>query len=162
MNESKLGGSAPLGLLVYRFMAAMHRYDAGRTLPILHAAKLTTPQLAVLEWTRQPRTLSALATHLGLSRPATSQLVDKLVRAGLVHRTEGKLDRRERNIVLGAKGKTLVERIASARTARFEASLALLAPSVATQFERILADVVDALSQTDLPAPPARSRNPNP
>jgi hypothetical protein len=53
-------------------MGAMHRYHAGRTLPILHAVRLTTPQLAVLEFTRQPQTVSAVATYLGLSRPATN------------------------------------------------------------------------------------------
>jgi DNA-binding MarR family transcriptional regulator len=150
-----------LGGLVSRFMQAMHRFDAGRTLPILHAARLTTPQLAVLEFTREPRTVSTVATWLGLSRPATSQLVDKLVSAGLVRRVEGKIDRRERNIILGAKGKALVDRIAAARAARFDASLALLAPPVASQFGRILTKVVDALSETNPAVPPLRSRSRN-
>ncbi len=147
-----------LGSLVYRFMVAMHRYDGGRTLPIFHAAKLTTPQLAVLEFTRQPRTVSAIASHLALSLPATSQLVDKLVSGRLVRRIEGKMDRRERNIVLSAKGKALAERIAAARVARFEGSLAVLTPALATRFELILAEVVRALGETEATAPPIRSR----
>ena len=73
----KLNGPTlyPLGPLVCRFLGAMHRYDAGRALPILCAAKLTTPQLAVLEFTREHYTVSAVATCLGLSQPATSQLI---------------------------------------------------------------------------------------
>jgi len=163
----KLNGPAPhrLGTLVYRFLGAMHRYDAGRTLPILRAAKLTTPQLAVLEITREPRTVSAVATYLGLSRPATSQLVDKLVRGRLVRRIEGTMDRRERNVMLSAKGKALVERIAAARAARFNSSLAVLAPAVASQFQLILTEVVDALSAAVPPGPsrstPSRSRSRN-
>src|ERR1035438_4024729 len=99
----------PLGPLVYRFLGAMRRYDAGLTLPILRAAKLTTPQLAMLEFTREPHTVSAVANCLGLSRPATSQLIDKLVRGRFVRRLEGTMDRRERNVILSAKGKALVD-----------------------------------------------------
>jgi DNA-binding MarR family transcriptional regulator len=136
-----------LGALVYRFMGAMHRYDAGRTLPILHAARLTTPQLAALEFTREPRTMSAVATHLGLSRPAASQMIEKLVTARLVRRIEGKTDRRQRHIILSAKGRALVERIAAARVARFDASFAALPPALANRFERILTQVVEALGE---------------
>jgi DNA-binding MarR family transcriptional regulator len=137
-----------LGSCVYRFMGAMHRYDAGRTLPLLHAAKLTTPQVAVLEFTREPRTVSTVAAYLGLSRPATSQLVDKLVRRGLVRRVEGTVDRRQRNVILGAKGEALVDRIAAARAARFDSSLAVLKPALAARFGSILNEVIGALSES--------------
>jgi len=154
-----------LGALLYRFLGAMHRYDAGRTLPILRAAKLTTPQLAVLEFTREPHTVSVVATCLGLSRPATSQLIDKLVRGRFVRRIEGTTDRRERNVILSAKGKALVDSIAAARAARFDSSLAVLPPAVASRFQLILTEVVDSLSAASPPAPrgttpsPSRSRS---
>src|SRR5437762_6442956 len=93
-----------LGVLVERFMRAMHRFDSGRTLPLLHSASLTTPQLAVLEFTRTPRPVSDVAAFLGLSRPATSQLVDKLARGGLLRRSLGTIDRRQRYVALSAKG----------------------------------------------------------
>jgi hypothetical protein len=67
--------------LVAEFMHQMHRYDGGRTLPILYGARLTTAQLAALELARAPRTASKIADSLGLSRPATSQLIAKLARA---------------------------------------------------------------------------------
>jgi DNA-binding MarR family transcriptional regulator len=127
----------------------MHRYDAGRTLPILHAAKLTTPQLAVLEFTREPRTVSAVAIYLGLSKPATSQLIDKLVRSHLVLRTQSKVDRRERTVIISTKGKTLLARIAVARTARFDASLAVLPRAIADKFELILAEIVEVLGNAE-------------
>ncbi len=158
VSDMKLnyGEKPSLGTLVYRFVDAMHRYDAGRTLPILHAAKLTTPQLAVLEFAREPRTVSAVAFYLGLSKPATSQLIDKLVRSHWVRRIQSQLDRRVRNIVLGAKGKALLDRIAFARAARFDASLAVLPPVMANRFESNLAEIVDAL---DKGAPQASSRS---
>jgi DNA-binding MarR family transcriptional regulator len=136
-----------LGLLLDRFLRAMHRFDAGRTLPILHAAELTTPQIAVLEFARDPQTVSAVAVFLGLSRPATSQLIDKLVRRRFVRRTEGTRDRRQRNVVLTAKGRTLVDRIAAARATRFNSSLAVLPPTVADKFHSILGEVINALGK---------------
>src|SRR5579859_2808054 len=126
----KSSSGPELGGLVARLMAEMHRFDDGRTLPILHASKLTTPQLAVLEFVRVPCTVSAAAEHARLSRPATSQLVDKLVRQGLIRRDLGAEDRRERRVALTKKGETLLRRIAEARAARFAASLATLPPSL--------------------------------
>jgi len=128
-------------------MSAMHRYDAGRTLPLLHTAKLTTPQVALLELVREPQTMSAAAKHLGLSLPATSQLVDKLVRRHLILRKEGAADRRQRFVFLSAQGEGLVASIAEARAARFGSSLAVLPRGIATRFESILAEVVNALEE---------------
>jgi DNA-binding MarR family transcriptional regulator len=135
-----------LGKLVEQFMRAMHRFDGGRMLPLLHSANLTTPQLAVLEFTREPRVISEIAVFLGLSRPATSQLVDKLARAGLVRRTLGTIDRRQRDVALSAKGRALVERVAAARATRFKASLAPIPAGLANRFARALADVVNVLN----------------
>lgn len=147
-----------LGLLVDRFMRAMHRYDAGRTLPLLHATKLTTPQTAALEFLREAKTVSTVAAHLGLSRPATSQLIDKLVRDDFVRRTEGTTDRRERNLILTGKGNSLVHRIAAARAARFGSSLAVLPQPVARRFHSILGEVIGALSNASRPAAQGPSR----
>jgi DNA-binding MarR family transcriptional regulator len=148
---------APLGALVDRFMRAMHRYDGGRTLPILHAAKLTTPQLAVLEFTREPQTVSLVAVYLGLSRPAASQLVDKLVRGRLVRRMESAVDRRERNVVLTARGRALVDKIAAARAVRFNSSLAALPPPLRARFQAILSEVIGALGETAGSTPETQS-----
>ena len=127
------------------FMGAAHRYDAGGTLQVMHAIKLTTPQLAVLELTNSPRTVSEVAACIGLSLPATSQMVDKLVRLGLARRYDSSADRRARNVIVTAKGAGLVRRIADARAARFDAALATLPTSLAQRFARILGEVVVSL-----------------
>jgi DNA-binding MarR family transcriptional regulator len=135
-----------LGRLVGGFLAALHRYDRGRTLPILHRSGLTTPQLATLEVLRGgPKTVSALAGELGLSLPATSQMVDKLVRKRLVRRAEGLTDRRQRSVVVTSRGRTLMDGIDDARAARFEASLAALPASTRARLDAALADAVRAL-----------------
>jgi DNA-binding MarR family transcriptional regulator len=136
-----------LGTLLTRFLTEMHRYDGGHTLPLMHAATVTTPQLAVLEFARTPRTVSAIADYAGLSRPATSQMLDKLVRRGLVRRSEGAQDRRQKAIVLTAAGKQLLDRIAVARAKRFEASLSELPDDVARRLERTLGEVNAALHE---------------
>jgi DNA-binding MarR family transcriptional regulator len=141
------------GDLVWRFLGAMHRYDAGRTVPLLHAAQLTTPQLAVLEFVRVPRTVSAVAVHLALSRPATSQMIGKLVHRHLVRRSEGPKDRREKAVLLSAKGAALLERIARARAARFDASLAVLSSPVAAKLAVTLGEVVEELDKAQPPSP---------
>jgi DNA-binding MarR family transcriptional regulator len=125
----------------------MHRYDGGRTLPLLHAAKLTMPRLAVLEYVGMARTVSAVADYAGLSRPATSYMIDKLVRSGYVRRSEGVQDRRERSVVLTAKGSALLERVHAARVARFEASLGVLGPRVAGRLQSALVEVVEELDR---------------
>jgi DNA-binding MarR family transcriptional regulator len=136
-----------LARLVGRFLGEMHRHDAGRTLPLLHAAKLTTPQLAVLEFTATPRTVSTVALHVGLSRPATSQMIDKLVKRRLIRRFEGEVDRREKAVALTAKGRALLEKIGNARTERFAASIAALPPSVAGRLRSALKQAVAAMEK---------------
>jgi DNA-binding MarR family transcriptional regulator len=136
-----------LARLVNRFLGEMHRYDAGRTLPLMHAEKLTTPQLAVLEFVRVARTVSAVALHVGLSRPATSQMINKLVHRGLVRRSEGSVDRREKAVTLTSKGLSLLDKISAARAARFQSSLADLSPGVASRLKQTLVDVVAELDK---------------
>jgi DNA-binding MarR family transcriptional regulator len=127
-------------------MAALHRFDRGRTLPIFQRTGLTTPQLATLEVLRsEPKTVSAVASELGLSRPATSQMVDKLVRKRLVSRAQGLTDRRQRSLVVTARGRALMARIDEARAARFEASLAALPAATRARLDDALTEVVRAL-----------------
>ncbi len=133
--------------MVARFMSALHLHDAGRTLSLLQSAGLTTAQVAVLEFVRDARTVSAIARHLGLSRPAASQLTDRLARNGLILRTEGTEDRRQRFVVLSPRGAALVDRIAAARAARFADALSHLEPAVAARLEAALAEVAATLNR---------------
>jgi len=142
MKSSKLNS---LASLVGLFLAEMHQYDAGRTLPLLHAAQLTMPQLAVLEFVHHPRTVSGIADHIGLSRPATSQMINKLVRRTLVRRSESASDRREKAVELTVQGQELLARISAARTKRFLASLARLSGAAVIRLEKALLQAVTEL-----------------
>ena len=137
-----------LARLVVRFMSALHRYDDCRTPALMHSQKLTTAQLAVLEFVRAPRTVSAIAVHVGLSRPATSQMINKLVKRRLVRRSEGTLDRREKAVELSASGITLLEKISRFWSTRFRASLVALSPATCGRLGVALESVVAELEKT--------------
>jgi DNA-binding MarR family transcriptional regulator len=51
-----------------------------------------------------------VGTHFDITAAAASQLVDRLVQAGLVGRTENPDDRRARHVALTAKGRALLEK----------------------------------------------------
>jgi DNA-binding MarR family transcriptional regulator len=142
--------------LISRFLGEMHRFDAGHTLPMLHAQKLTTPQLAALEFVFERRTISEVATFLGLSRPATSQMIHKLVGRGLIRRSEGVTDRREKAVVLTAKGRVLLERVAAARTARLAASISCLPARTANRLKGALREVIERLETSGSSSRPRR------
>jgi DNA-binding MarR family transcriptional regulator len=59
--------------------------------------------------------ISKLASHLGTTDAASSQLVQRLVNLDLVERTESVSDRREKIINLTPEGKKLVERVIESR-----------------------------------------------
>lgn len=74
---------------------------------------LTLRQIQVLYiCTRQPGvTSSELAQALGVAAPTTSGLVDRLVRHGLLRRTDDPNDRRRRRLQLTEAGTNLVEEL---------------------------------------------------
>ncbi|HRV28185.1 MAG TPA: MarR family transcriptional regulator [Spirochaetia bacterium] len=57
--------------------------------------------------------VSDIGKHMDVSSPAASQLLDKLVEAGYINRTENPDDRRIRNIEITEKGLALVHEIES-------------------------------------------------
>ena len=59
--------------------------------------------------------ISNLSEQMEITAPAASQLVDKLVQAGMLERTEDPHDRRARQVTLTAKGRQLIERSIHAR-----------------------------------------------
>ncbi len=84
------------------------------------ARKLAGSGATVAEWVILREILEAgttspgrLATSTGLTRGAVSKLVDRLVRKGLVNRTESDRDRRFQDVELTAAGRALVPRLAA-------------------------------------------------
>lgn len=54
--------------------------------------------------------ISNLSEHMEITAPAASQLVDKLVQAGMLERAEDPHDRRAKQVTLTVKGRQLIEK----------------------------------------------------
>jgi DNA-binding MarR family transcriptional regulator len=75
--------------------------------------QLTLPQLRTLFIVAHNKTSSVvqIAKHLGIGEPTASHLIDRLVQAGLVDRSEDPMDRRRATVRLSPAGEELIEKL---------------------------------------------------
>jgi DNA-binding MarR family transcriptional regulator len=93
------------------------------------------------------RTVSELAEVVGLSMPATSALVDRLVQRELVERAEDPDNRRQKRLALTLSGRALVERLEEVRLTAFLRLFSTLPPPLLKRFEQVLSEVADTLPE---------------
>jgi len=101
-----------------RLIAELHQLNAAMRLEKMHGAgplmdlDLTIPQLRVLFLLAESEHMSMgrTAHELGITLPACTHLVDRLVRAGYVARNDDPDDRRVVRCALTDAGRALVER----------------------------------------------------
>jgi MarR family transcriptional regulator, organic hydroperoxide resistance regulator len=138
---------ANLAHLIDEVMSHIHRRSADDTLAVMNEAGLTMAQMVTLHLLEKlcPLSVSSVAACIKLSPPATSHLVDRLVGAGLVGRSEDPLDRRHKCLVLTGAGRELIQRTREQRTREFTRILSRLSGEVQSQFGRVLARVVEEL-----------------
>lgn len=107
-----------LSLLFGEMMSHLNRRTAGDTLRMMNEHGLSMAQMVTLLALAHVSVLSvsAIAQILRLSLPATSHLVDRLVRAELVRRSEDPEDRRAKRVALTARGTSFVRKLEAART----------------------------------------------
>ncbi|MGH1526183.1 MarR family winged helix-turn-helix transcriptional regulator [Leifsonia sp. L25] len=91
---------------------------------------VTSPQLRVLVMvaTRGPQTLGGVAAELGVHASNATRTCEKLVRLGLVERTEDPDDRRFVRVTLTSEGRALVERVIGHRRSALAEVLAEMEP----------------------------------
>lgn len=114
--------------MVMRFIRAeMRRHGA---------SVLSVPQLRALAFLhRNPGAcLFHVADHLGVTRPTASVIIDRLVRRGLLVRTEDARERRRVVLTLTPKGSRHLEQ---ARSATRSWMVSVLAPLPGTRLRRI-------------------------
>lgn len=138
-----------LGRLVKELMCLIIERSAGEMLAVMAEADLSMPQMVALHMLQRCgySSISAIAAHLSLSLAATSHLVDRMVRQGLVVRSEDASDRRHKRVVLTPAGEALLERLVQARAREIAQILAELSPQLREQFEVVLAQVVAQLKE---------------
>ena len=128
-------------------MSHIHRRSADDTLAVMNEAGLTMAQMVALHLLTHlgPVSVSSVAACLKLSPAATSHLIDRMVVAGLVGRSEDPVDRRHKRIVITARGRELIESTQEERTREFTRVLSSLTGEVQAQFGKVLARVVSEL-----------------
>jgi DNA-binding MarR family transcriptional regulator len=80
-------------------------------------AGISMPQLSTLMHLhhRGACGVTDIGEHLGVTSPAASQMIDRMVQQGLLERSEGTEDRRVRQISVTEKGRQLIEKSILAR-----------------------------------------------
>ncbi len=123
-NEDARTDAARLG----QEMKRLHRLISGRVLlnmqDELQDHDLTFTQMTALHQLRAqaPLTVTTLAERARLSLPATSHLVERLVRRGLAERRENPENRREKLVAPTAQGLDIVTRMDAQFTGAYEAA----------------------------------------
>jgi DNA-binding MarR family transcriptional regulator len=106
---------------------------------------LTSSQATLLCAIRdEPRRMSYLATALGMTKNALSQLVDRIERRGLVSRVSSEQDRRVIMLGVTPTGKVLAEAVYAEITKRLPDIAENLDAEDQREFERVATAVVDA------------------
>jgi DNA-binding MarR family transcriptional regulator len=93
--------------------------------------------------------ISDIGEHLGVSNAAASQMIDKLVGAGLLERAEGASDRRTKDIRLSPKGYQLVEAGIQSRCLWMDALTQVLTPEQQEQVALTLPILTEAVRKLD-------------
>lgn len=139
-------------------MKRLHRLISSRVLlnmqDELQDHDLSFTQMAALHQLRAeaPLTVTTLAERARLSVPATSHLVERLVRRGLAARRENPGNRREKLVAPTAQGLRIVTRMDEQFTGAYVAAFSALRPetirATAASIQALLAELVPD------PAPP--------
>lgn len=95
--------------------------------------------------------INTLAGHLGISNPAVSQMVEKLVRSGMVRRIDNPHDRRGKLLELTQDGKNLVSQAKIAHHQWIRALAENIQPEDIPAIEKSIQIILDkhALLQSD-------------
>ncbi len=91
-----------------------------------------------------PRTLSAISEELNISVSATTQIADRLERAGLVERVAGVDDRRTKYLQLSPQGMEMMRTRREIRVRRTKEALVLLSPEMRLATLDVLRALLDA------------------
>ena len=103
--------------------------------------------------------IQCLADHLGVTKAAVSQMIDRLVDSGLISRQEAPMDRRSKRICLSETGKSLVQKAFLARQKWVPNLAASLTESQQEQACQIFEAVNEKLRQIQKGLNPEISRN---
>jgi DNA-binding MarR family transcriptional regulator len=111
--------------------------------------RVTLPQYRILVVlaSRGPQNLRSVAQGLGVNPSAATRLCDKLVSAGLIHRSEDPADRRYLVLQLTTDGHQLVQSVIDQRSAAIATVLAKMPPRLRDDLLPALRAFADAAGE---------------
>jgi DNA-binding MarR family transcriptional regulator len=145
-DDQRLGG------LIEAFVNRVS-HPRGRVLNLMARASVTVPQVILLNFALSAGggTPSSLAATMRMSLPSVSQMVDRVVRLGLVARAEDPADRRRRTVHVTAKGRRLLARLSAVRSAEYRAGVAGLSAPARARLASALAQAIRELEERSSP-----------
>ena len=137
------------GQRMVALLPQMLRGFARRESNYLSRGKITIPQLGTLEYlsARRESPMNELARHLGVTRPAVTGLVDRLIAQGLVNRQGDPRDRRVVRVHLTPKGRRVLDNIWSQKRRMLQQVFGRISPADRSQYLGTLERVVEILSE---------------
>jgi DNA-binding MarR family transcriptional regulator len=132
-----------------RLMSLLMRTGAGDSLSMMQESGVSFAQMITLYMlhARGGQSVSSIAERTKLSLPTASQMIDRMVRGGLVSRTENPDDRRSRLVAMTPNGQKLLAELHGQRHRDLAATLGLLPPELADRFATVLGPVTEHLEK---------------
>ena len=131
---------------------ASHR--SGLVLALMQGAAVTLPQVLLMSRVEQfgSASLSDLIEGTATSPAALSQMIERLVRLGLLDRAEDAVDRRRKAVRITRPAAALLRKLEVARSADYELGLSSVSEELrarmVTVIERVVASIESARRQS--------------
>ncbi len=130
-----------------RHLVDLVSHGSGSVLVLMDQAAVTLPQVLLMARVERfgSASLSDLAEGSPASAAALSQMIERLVRQGLLDRAEDKADRRRKAIRITPRARDLLRRLEAARAADYELGLSPVSRELRDQLAAVLEQVVTEL-----------------
>jgi DNA-binding MarR family transcriptional regulator len=140
--------SQRLGALLESFVNAVS-HPRGRALAFLAKSSVTVDQAVLLNHalSEPGSTPTSLAAKMNLSLPSVSQMLERLVKIGLVKRAEDPLDRRRKTIEPTPKARRFLRDFQAIRSSEYAAGTAPLSRATKQQLVAALGKALEELKR---------------
>lgn len=108
-----------------RVLAAVTARSLG---DVADGVTLTQYRTLVVLAVRGAQNLAGLADAMGVAPSTATRMCDRLVRKGLIRRTDEERDRRQLRVVLTKRGRTLIDAVSATRRRKIQAILSAVTP----------------------------------
>lgn len=115
-----------------------------------HESGLSMQQIRALFYIHEsPRGITNIGDHLGITKAAASQMIDKMVEQGFITRAEDPQDRRSKHITLTEKGILAMQKSIEARQGWLENLASRFSPEEGDQLTQSLSLLVEKARQLE-------------